>query len=299
LKFAGLRSESNRCRSNTVRRRRLELEQLEDRCVPTASGVFFTDGNNQLHVLNAATGQFTNTGGFALQIAGGVDAAGNPEVFFTDGNNQLFRWVNGTFTNTGGFATRISAGHGMVAFTDGNNQVWTFSDAAGFHNTGAFALALSAGFDTAGNNLVSFLDGNNQLWTLNPATNVLTNTGGFGIQLGVGRDAQGGNQIYLIDGNGLLYRVHPGQFFATGVFPDAAGQLFGSQAQVYFEDAWCNLGLFNDFTGIASNPANFLQLTSSPGTADAYVTDVNNQIELFHNNQFTPTGAFALNISAF
>src|SRR5260221_12926947 len=124
----------------------LIVEALEERWVPSAStvtplpavgapaavaaspqfafngtgnaGAFFLDGNNQIWQF-LDNGKFTNTGGYALTISAGRDAAGNPELWFLDGNNQLWRYDNGTFFNTGGFATRIVAGSGAVFFLDG------------------------------------------------------------------------------------------------------------------------------------------------------------------------------------
>src|SRR5262249_53124243 len=50
----------------------------------------FTDGINQVWLFSDATGQFTNTGAFATQVAGGFDAKGNSLFAMTDGINHVY-----------------------------------------------------------------------------------------------------------------------------------------------------------------------------------------------------------------
>jgi hypothetical protein len=318
----------------------LSIEKFEDKCLLSAAlpiqpaplnpfpgnpaqGVFFTDANNQLWMYNANTQQFTNTGGYAEHLAGGVDAQGNPEVFFTDANDRLWRWDNGTFTNTGGYALQVRAGQGLVAFIDGNNELWTFSDSAGFFVTGRtvplyFVSSdwnFSVGWDAAGNNLVAFLDDSGQLWTLSPGADNFTNTGAFGLTLAVGRDAQGFNQVYFDDSNGLLYRYDQGQFVNTGVSLTPYF-LFGSQAGFYFSSATSGQDgfgfnpLFNESYSDSQNTTTMLaspgsplcltnELTASPGSSDAFLTDDSNQIWMFQNGVATATAGFARQLSAF
>jgi hypothetical protein len=270
---------------------------LRDFAAP-ASGVFFTDGNNQLWMFNAQSASFTNTGAFARTFAAGIDALGAPECFFLDGNNQLWRFDNGTFTNTGGFATRISAGEGMVAFADGINQLWTYSDAAGFLNTGAFATIFNLGFDATGRNQVAFLDGNHQLWTGDPQSGGFTNSGGYARQISSGRDAQGNNEVYFLDGNNQVYRLDQGQFTATGAFAQP-NEFFGSQGQVFFLDGTNQLWSLNDQTGATDTGAFAQQIGASSGGSAVFFLDGNNQMWEYNNNQVLNTGGFTQKLAAF
>jgi hypothetical protein len=281
---------------------------------PPASGFFFTDGNNQLWWWSANTNQYTDTGAYANQIAGGIDANGNPEVFFTDGNNQLWRWDNGTFTNTGAFALQMSAGQGLVAFVDGNRELWTFSDSGGFVNRGFYIAPgdnLAVGWDMNGKNLVAFIDGNHQLWMSTPALTGFTNTGAYATAVAVGRDAQGLNQIYFLDGGGVLYRYDKGQFIDTFTSLSPSGALAGSQGGVYFKDTSGDLVQYSDLSGVTTvyygsilhyfynSSSAAYQITSSPGTDDAFAITGYNQIRIIANGGSARTIVYGRQISAF
>jgi hypothetical protein len=274
----------------------VDIGAVEDPVGSLVGGTFFTDAKNQLWLFR--NGVSINTGGFAKLFSGGVDAAGNPEVFFTDGINQLWRWDNGTFTNTGAFATRLSAGDGVVAFTDGLNELFTFSDASGVHNSGAFASHISTGFDATGVNQVAFTDGNGQIWTLNPATGALGNTGIIAIAISEGRDAAGHNQIYYQDSTDHIFRLDQGQNINTGVVA-LAGQIAGSQGQVYFLSAGNHLEVLDDATGLHDSGGFATQISSSSGTRSVFFRDAMNELFRFQTSAFTNTGAFAESVSAF
>jgi hypothetical protein len=263
-----------------------------------AVGTFFTDANHQLWLYNPLTRTFTNTGGFALTFAAGLDAQGRPEVWFTDGINQLWRWDNGVFTNTGGFATRISAGRGFVAFTDGINQLWFYSDTQGFTDTGGFATIFNVGFDRSGTNQVAFLDGVQRLYTYNASTGAFTNTGGFATQITSARDALGNNEVFFLDGNHQIYRYDQGQFTATGGYAQP-NRFVGSQGGLFFLDGTNELWRYDDSSGFI-NTGGFAGLISgSPGTNAVFFLDGVNQIWEYQNGIATNTGAFGFQLSAF
>jgi hypothetical protein len=261
----------------------------------TATGVFFTDGINQLWLFQ--NGVFTNTGAFASVFSAGIDQLGNPECWFLDGNHQLWRDDNGVFTNTGAFAQKIAAGAGFVAFTDGVNQLWTFVDGGNFTNTGGFASRFTASFDASGNNQIIFADGINQLWTYNATTVTFTNTGGFTKLFTAGQDASGKNEIWFTDGNNRIWRLDQGTFTQMAPF---ALQITGSaQGQMYFVDGINQIWSLTD-AGVSTNTGGFAEtIASSPGTTALFFTDGINQIWQFKNGTFTNTGGFATKFSAF
>jgi hypothetical protein len=282
------------------------IANFSDQLFTQATGVFFTDGNNQLWLFQ--NGKFTNTGGFAKTFSAGVDRQGNAECWFLDGNNQLFSWDNGVFTNTGGFAKSIAAGFGFVAFSDGNNQLFTFTDGgAGFFNTGGFASRFTAGWSTGGINQIDFADGNNMLWTFNAANNTFTNTGGFTKLFVAGQDADGNNEIWFTDGNNQIWVFgvvisapeggRPNQFrqspgFALSITGAAGGQMYFSDG---INQIW---NLTDNF--VATNTMGFAsRISSSPGTTALFFSDGINQLWMFQNGKFTNTTGFASKFSAF
>jgi hypothetical protein len=265
------------------------------------SGTFFTDGGNQLWVLNETTHSFINTGGFAKAFSAGLDLGGTPECWFIDGNNQLWRWVGGNFTNTGAFASNFSAGLGMVFFTDGNNMLWTYRDFLGFNNTGAFATVFAGGFNRVGQSELSFLDGASELWIYDVHAGTITPTGGFAVSLRQGQDVNGQNQTYFLDGNNQLYRYDAfaaTPFTSTGGFAQPANY-FGSQGRVYFLDGNNTLWLHDDVAGFTDTFGSAMTISSSPGTPAVFFRDGANGIWMYQGGVFTNTHAFGVVLSAF
>jgi hypothetical protein len=261
-----------------------------------AGGLFFLDGNHQLWL--EVNGKFTNTGGFATRIAGGIDAQSHPECYFTDGNNQVWRWDNGVFKNLGVFATRLAAGQGMLAFTDGANMVWLFADATGkaIATTGT-ATRLTGGFNAFGQSQFVFTDASNQVWLVSQ-TGVVTNTGAFGTRITEGTDAEGNFQVWFTDGNNEIWRIDNGSAFATGGF---ALSMSGGANGVFFQDG-INEIFFLSTGGKGLNTGAFGTVISSSGNLNAvFLLDGNNRIFFNVNGQGYDVGAFALPgfISAF
>jgi hypothetical protein len=258
------------------------------------TGIFFTDGNNQLWIF--FNGKYVNTGGFATRFSAGVDAKGLPECYFFDGNNELWRYDNGVFTPLGAFGMKLAAGSGQVAFTDGNNQLWLYKDGVGFTFTGAFVKLLTAGFDSGGNNYVGFTDGTNHIWQVNP-NGVIFNTGLFGTRISSGQDTTGQFEIWFTDGNNRIWRYDNG---FNGTINAFGYQIQGgSNGTIYFLDA--NNGLFtsND-AGVTTNTLAFgTQIAASPGLNAVFFTDGINQMWEYQNGIFTALGAFGVKMSVF
>jgi hypothetical protein len=265
---------------------------LMEEITPSSEGVFFTDGANHLWLFQ--NGQATNTGAFAMQLAAGIDAQGNPEAYFTDGNNEVWRYDNGVFSHLNVFATRLAAGLGQLAFTDGDNEVWLYSDSTGTATpTGAFATRLAGG--GVGSSNFAFTAGDNQLFTLD-GTGTVTNTGAFATRLAVGRDNVGNTEIWYTDGSNRVWRFDNGANVATGAFATA---LQGSQGLAYALDGNHQLWSLTDAGVVSTSDAFASAVSSSPFGSVLFFADGNNQLWELQTSTFTNTGGFVSHFSAF
>jgi hypothetical protein len=259
------------------------------------TGVFFTDGNNQLWLF--VNNKFIDTSAFATTFSGGIDQAGNPECFFLDGNSQLWRYDNGAFTPLGAFGVKLVAGDGAVAFTDGSNQLWIYHDQTGqVTNTGAFANLMSGGFDVTGNTFIAFTTATNQIWEVTGA-GALVNTGAFGTRISAGTDASGNFEVWYTDGNNQIWRFDNGKNSTAGAFGLTIQA--GFAGNLYLTDGVNRIWVLTD-AGIATNTGGFaLRTSSAPGAQALFFADGNDQIWEYQNGVFSATGGFSLKLSAF
>jgi hypothetical protein len=192
------------------------VESLEDRSLLSATSAIswtsaglthsalYAIGANDNVEVSIDGGKFTNLGGYAKQISGGLDASNEPEVYAIGADNAVWLDKGSGWVSLGGYAKQISATI--------ENHVWVIGlDDAIYHSEGSpgldwvkiggYARQISAGADAVGNAELYVIGGDNAVY-VGGGLGGFAKLGGYAKQIAATMD----NIVYAIGGDNAVYK---------------------------------------------------------------------------------------------